>query len=86
MSRTISYTYKNNPKTLSFSYREYRSIHEAVAAHEGIDLSEYLKMEQSVEAVSDQKTVREYRDSYFKKLGFGRIFLLPKENKGIGQK
>lgn len=86
MARTISYTYKNEQKTLSFSYREFRSIHEAVAAHEGIDLTQYLKDEQAVEAVSDTKTVRDYRDSYFKKLGFGRIFLLPKENKGIGKK
>ncbi|TVO36608.1 DUF2960 family protein [Vibrio algivorus] len=86
MSRTILYTYKNEEKTLAFSYRDFHSIHEAVAAHEGIDIREYLKMEQSIEAVSDAKTVRNYRDAHFKKLGFGKITLMPKENIGIGQK
>ncbi|MFV0575449.1 MAG: DUF2960 family protein [Vibrio sp.] len=86
MSRIISYVYKNEEKTLAFSYREFHSIHEAVAAHEGIDLTEYLKMEQSIEAVSDTKTVRNYRDAHFRKLGFGKITLLPKENLGIGHK
>lgn len=86
MSRIISYTYKKEQKTLLFSYREYRNIHEAVAAHEGIDISAFLKTELALEAVSDDKTVREHRDAHFKKLGFGRIFLLPKENKGIGKK
>ncbi|MCF7353378.1 DUF2960 family protein [Vibrio sp. CK2-1] len=86
MSRTILYTYKNEEKTLAFSYRDFHSIHEAVAAHEGIDIREYLKMEQSIEAVSDTKTVRNYRDAHFKKLGFGKITLMPKENIGIGQK
>lgn len=86
MSRTILYTYKNQEKTLAFSYRDFHTIHEAVADHEGIDIREYLKMEQSIEAVSDTKTVRNYRDAHFKKLGFGRITLMPKENIGIGQK
>ena len=86
MSRTIVYTYKDEQKTLPFSYRDFHSIHEAVASHEGIDIRDYLKMEQSIEAISDTKTVREYRDAHFKKLGFGKITLIPKENIGIGQK
>ncbi|MBD1572857.1 DUF2960 domain-containing protein [Vibrio sp. S17_S38] len=86
MSRIIAYTYKNEEKTLPFSYREFHSIHEAVAANEGIDIKEYLKMEQSIEAISDTKAVRSYRDAHFTKLGFGRITLLPKENMGIGHK
>ncbi|OEF30165.1 DUF2960 family protein [Vibrio rumoiensis] len=86
MSRIITYTYKDEQKTLAFSYREFHTIHEAVAAHEGLDIRDYLKMEQSIEAISDTKTVREYRDAHFKKLGFGRITLMPKENIGIGQK
>ncbi len=86
MARTISYTYNKQQKTLPFSYREFRNIHEAVAAHEGIDISDYLKMELSVEAISDTKTVREFRDAHFKKLGFSNIKLLPKEHIGIGEK
>ncbi len=68
MSRTIIYTYKKQEKQLVFSYDQYRSIHEAVAAAEGIDLTAFLKMEQQVEAVSSgSKAVRDYRDNHFKK-------------------
>lgn len=45
---------------------------------EGIDISDYLKMELQLEAISDTKAVRNYRDNYFKKLGFGIITLQAK--------
>lgn len=86
MARTIIYTYKNQEKKLTFSYEKFHNIHEAVADAEGIDLSAYLKMEQQIQAVSDTKAVRDYRDNYFKKLGFGKITLEKKENKGVGKK
>ena len=86
MARTIIYTYKKQEKTLLFSYEKHRNIHEAVAEAEGIDISNYLKMEQQIEAVSDTKAVRDYRDNYFKKLGFGKITLAQKENLGVGKK
>ncbi|MDA9556127.1 DUF2960 domain-containing protein [Vibrio sp.] len=86
MSRTIIYTYKEEEKTLTFSYQKHHSIHEAVAEAEGIDLTSYLKMEQQIEAISDTKAVRNYRDNHFRKLGFGKITLKPKENFGVGKK
>lgn len=86
MSRTIIYTYKKQEKTLAFSYEKHRTIQEAVAEAEGIDLTEFLKMEQQIEAVSSTKAVRDYRDNYFKKLGFGKITLAKKENRGVGKK
>ena len=87
MARTIIYTYKNQEKELAFSYEQYRNIHEAVAAEEGIDLKEFLKMEQQIEAVTNSsKAVRDFRDSHFRKLGFGRITLAQKENRGVGKK
>ncbi|EAR54161.1 hypothetical protein SKA34_10373 [Photobacterium sp. SKA34] len=87
MSRTIIYTYKNEEKELIFSFDQYRNIHEAVAAAEGIDLTSFLKMELQVEAVSNSsKAARDYRDSHFRKLGFGKIALAKKENRGVGQK
>ncbi|CAM4153762.1 MULTISPECIES: DUF2960 family protein [Vibrio] len=86
MSRTIQYVYKKEHKELLFSYQQFRNIHEAVADAEGIDLTEFLKMELQVEAVSDTKAVRDYRDNYFRKLGFGKITLKPKENRPIGKK
>ncbi|EKO3564041.1 MULTISPECIES: DUF2960 family protein [Vibrio] len=86
MVRTIIYTYKEQQKTLTFSYQKHRNIHEAVAEAEGIDISDYLKMELQLEAISDTKAVRNYRDNYFKKLGFGVITLQAKENHGVGKK
>ncbi len=53
----------------------------------GIDLTSFLKMEQQVEAVSNSsKAARDFRDSHFRKLGFGKIALAKKENRGVGQK
>lgn len=86
MARTILYTYKNADKELTFSYQQHRNIHEAVAEAEGIDISEFLKMEQQIEAISDTKAVRNYRDNHFKKLGFTKITLAQKENLGVGKK
>lgn len=86
MSRTILYTYKDEDKTLVFSYQSYRDIHEAVADAENIDISDYLAMEQQIATVSDEKAVRNYRDNYFKKLGFSKITMEPKKNRGIGEK
>ncbi|GAB2660340.1 MULTISPECIES: DUF2960 domain-containing protein [Vibrio] len=86
MARTILYTYKDVEKELLFSYQQHRNIHEAVAEAEGIDLTEFLKMELQLEMVSDTKAVRNYRDNHFKKLGFGKITLKPKENLGVGKK
>ncbi|MGD8116790.1 MULTISPECIES: DUF2960 domain-containing protein [unclassified Vibrio] len=86
MARTILYTYKDQDKTLTFSYEKHRNIHEAVAEAEGIDISAYLKMEQQIEAISDTKAVRNYRDNHFKKLGFSKITLAQKENLGVGKK
>ncbi|MGL0952459.1 DUF2960 family protein [Vibrio vulnificus] len=86
MIRTIIYTYKAVEKTLPFSYEKHRNIHEAVAEAEGIDIRDYLKMEQQIEAISDTKAVRNYRDNHFKKLGFGVITMKQKENLGVGKK
>ncbi len=86
MARTIIYTYKDQEKTLTFSYEKHRNIHEAVAEAEDIDLTDYLKMEQQIEAISDTKAVRNYRDNHFRKLGFGLITMQPKENFGVGKK
>ena len=43
-------------------------------------------MEQQIEAVSDTKAVRNFRDNHFRKLGFDKITLAQKENHGIGSK
>lgn len=86
MARTILYTYKDEDKELLFSKQEHRTIQEAVAAAEGIDITEYLKTEQQLELISDTKAVRNYQDNYFRKLGFTKLTLKQKENLGVGKK
>ncbi|CAM2938367.1 DUF2960 domain-containing protein [Vibrio ordalii] len=86
MARTILYTYKNEDKTLTFSYEKHHNIQEAVAEAEGIDITDFLKMEQQLEMISDAKSVRNYRDNHFKKLGFSKLTLQQKENVGVGKK
>lgn len=86
MARTILYTYKDEEKELLFSKQQHRTIQEAVAAAEGIDITEYLKTEQQLELISDTKAVRNYQDNYFRKLGFTKLTLKQKENLGVGKK
>ena len=86
MARTILYTYKDEDKELLFSKQQHRTIQEAVAAAEGIDITEYLKTEQQLELISDTKAVRNYQDNDFRKLGFTKLTLKQKENLGVGKK
>ncbi len=86
MARTIHYTYKKQQKTLLFSYEKFHDIHEAVAEADTKDLTEYLSMVKQLKQVSDTKAIRDYRDNYFKRLGFSEIKLAPKEQRGIGEK
>ncbi|WP_413111763.1 DUF2960 domain-containing protein [Thaumasiovibrio sp. DFM-14] len=80
MARTLIYTYKDETKSIPFSYQQYRTIQEAAAAAEGLDIQGFLKMEQQLEmATRDTKAVRNYRDNYFSDLGFSQITLAPKE-------
>ena len=44
MASKITYKYKNVAKEISFAYDKFHNMHEAVAAEEGIDLTNYLKM------------------------------------------
>ncbi|CZF81382.1 hypothetical protein GCE9029_02573 [Grimontia celer] len=86
MSRQLQYVYKGETKVITFSYQKHRSPHEAAAEAEGIDLTAFLKMELQLEMVADGKAVKNHRDSYFSKLGFGKIILLKKEAESIKDK
>ncbi|WP_087021145.1 DUF2960 domain-containing protein [Thaumasiovibrio subtropicus] len=80
MARTLVYTFKNETKSIPFSYQQHRTIQEAAAAAEGLDIKDFLEMEQQIEMVTrDAKAVRNYRDNYFRELGFSKITLAPKD-------
>ncbi len=83
MSRQLQYVFKGKTKVIPFSFNQYRSPFEAAAAAEGIDISDFLKMELQLEQVADGKAVKNHRDSYFNQLGFGKIGFLKKEADSI---
>ncbi|BCE02193.1 DUF2960 family protein [Marinicellulosiphila megalodicopiae] len=76
MAHIVTYKYKDVEKEIQFTYSQYRNMHEAVAAEEGVDIKQYLKMEQQIEAISNGKSsaVRNYRDSEFLKMGFSDLY------------
>ena len=74
MTKRIKYTYMSQEKEINFAQDKYNSMFEAIAAHENIDISDYASMEHQVTLHSkDKATVRNFRDTYFKKLGVSNI-------------
>ena len=61
----------------AFRWTARLNMHEAVADAEGIDLSQFLQTEQQLAAISkDKKTVRNFRDTEFVKMGFSELYFL----------
>ena len=74
MARQISYTYKKERKIINFSYDKYHDMYEAVAAAEGIDLKQFLAMEQQVAMTAKRgAAVKNYRQQEFARMGFADI-------------
>ena len=75
MASKITYKYKNVAKEISFAYDKFHNMHEAVAAEEGIDLTNYLKMVQAIEMTSKgSSAVKDFRDKEFARFGFSDIY------------
>jgi hypothetical protein len=83
MARAITYKFKGQPRQIAFSYDKFHDIYEAVAAAEGIDLTQFLKMEQQV-AMTAKRTaaIKDFRQKEFIRFGFTEIFL-HKDDKDI---
>jgi hypothetical protein len=76
MSRSISYKFKGQSKKIPFSYDKFLDMYEAVAAAEGIDLTNFLQMEQQVAMTAKRKAaMKDYRQQEFKRFGFSDIYL-----------
>jgi hypothetical protein len=75
MAHKITYQYKGEVKEIPFSYSQFRNMHEAVAAAEGIDLTKFLAMEQALEDLTRNKiAARNFRDAEFLKMGFSDLY------------
>jgi len=77
MAHKVRYKFNGVAKEINFSYSRYQNMHEAVADAEGIDLTQFLQTEQQVASISkDKKTVRNFRDAEFVKMGFSDLYFL----------
>ncbi|VEL95135.1 DUF2960 family protein [Alteromonas sp. 76-1] len=77
MAHKVRYKFNGVAKEINFSYSRYQNMHEAVADAEGIDLTQFLQTEQQLASISkDKKTVRNYRDAEFIKMGFSDLYFL----------
>ena len=78
MAFKITYTYQQQPKEIGYANDKFHSIYDAIAAEEGIDLSRFHAMEAQLAQVCrrDKKSVKDYRENYFKELGFSNIVIM----------
>lgn len=77
MAFTIRYHYKKQAKIIGYANDQFNSIYDAIAAAEGIDLTAFNKIEAQLAQVCrrDKKSVKDYRENYFKELGFSHIVI-----------
>ena len=77
MARRITYKFNNQPREINFAKDKYRDMYHAIAAAEGIDLTNYLKMEQQVEMTTKgSAAVRNFRDQEFARMGFSDVYFI----------
>ncbi|MBY5992179.1 DUF2960 domain-containing protein [Ferrimonas balearica] len=80
MALKLQYTYQGHTKTIGYANDKHHSMFEAAAAAEGLDLSRYRMLEQQVEmSTRDKQAHRDFRDNYFRELGFDEIKVIRDE-------
>lgn len=80
MARQISYIFNKKNKVINFSYDKYRDIYEAVAAAEGIDLTNFLAMEQQIAMTAKHSSAtKNFRQQEFIRMGFKDIAFVRQE-------
>ncbi|MFC3911922.1 DUF2960 domain-containing protein [Pseudaeromonas sharmana] len=74
MALRIEYRFDGEPKTIRFANDKYHDHYEALAAAEGIDLTQFLAMEKQIASLTrDKKALRDYRENEFERFGFSDI-------------
>lgn len=81
MAFTITYRYQKQQKSIGYANDKHRSIYDAIAAAEGIDMARYRAMEEQVANISrrDRKMLKEFSENYFRELGFSEIVIVRDE-------
>ena len=77
MAFKITYPYNKQAQEIGYANDKFNSIYDAIAAAEGLDLSSFHAMEAQLAQVGrrDKKSVKDYRENYFKELGFSNVVI-----------
>ncbi|MBO1520099.1 DUF2960 domain-containing protein [Oceanisphaera pacifica] len=77
MAFRIRYHYGKQLKEMGYANDKHHSVYDAIAKAEGVDLTEYHRMEDQLAGVcrNDRKTLKDFREEYFRKLGFSDIVI-----------
>ncbi|GAA3547769.1 DUF2960 domain-containing protein [Zobellella aerophila] len=81
MAFRIRYHYRKQQKEIGFANDKHHSLYDAIATAEGLDLSDFHRMEAQLANVSrnDRKTMKDFQEEYFRKLGFSQISIFREE-------
>ncbi|OXY81009.1 DUF2960 family protein [Oceanimonas doudoroffii] len=81
MAFRIRYHYRKQQKEIGYANDKHHSIYDAIAAAEGLNLAEFRRMEDQLANISrnDKKTMKEFREEYFRKLGVTQISIFREE-------
>ncbi|MBM7456396.1 hypothetical protein HNR62_002282 [Oceanisphaera litoralis] len=81
MAVRIRYHYRKQQKEIGDANDKHHSIHDAIAAAEGMDLAAFRRMENQPANIgrNDRKTMQECREEYVRQPGFGQIPLFREE-------
>ncbi|WP_417615816.1 DUF2960 domain-containing protein [Oceanisphaera sp.] len=81
MAFRIRYQYRKQAREIGYANDKHHSVYDAVAAAEGVDLAEFHRMENQLANVSrnDRKTMKDFREEYFRKLGFSGVTIIREE-------
>ncbi|QIZ78577.1 DUF2960 family protein [Ferrimonas lipolytica] len=81
MALKLQYTFKGETKTTGYANDKHFSMFEAAAKAEGFDIRQYQEMEHQVQmSTRDKKSHRDFRDNYFKNLGFSEVKVVREED------
>lgn len=81
MAFKLSYHYNKQQKEIGFSNDKFRSVYDAIAKAEDIDLDKFHSLENQLANVSrdDRKTMKDFREGYFRKLGITQVTITREE-------
>ena len=81
MALRITYQYRNLEKNIGYANDKHHSVYDAIALAEGVDLTEFHRVENQLANVcrNDRKTMKDFREEYFAKLGFSQVIIAREE-------